>query len=411
MNTPSRNERQLSGDASYEFRIVTLLALGFGLVGVDRCIVNPLFPAMMRDLHLDYQDIGNAAGALGVAWGIFSIVAGGLSDHFGRRRVLLPGIIGFSLLSGLSGVVTGLASLLLIRTLMGITEGAYCPTSFAATTDASKPSRLGFNLGLQQSTFPLFGLALAPIFATQLLRIMSWRWIFVLVAAPGLALAYLLARALREPSAIKARSTVERAPLQDILRHRNVIISMLALLCAMSELFVIGAMVPSYLVDYVHLTTPQMGFVTSAIGFGGWLGQISLPGSSDLVGRKRVAVVGFAAAAVFLFAFTEAGSNPVGLFVLLFATSFFCCGLIGLITGPVAAEAAPRGLIASTVGIIVGSGEIFGGGIAPSIAGSVAQHWGIQHVFTMSLIGLSLGFALCLFMCETAPRMALSRSF
>jgi MFS family permease len=179
----------------------------------------------------------------------------------------------------------------------------------------------------------------------------------------------------------------------------------------MSELFVIGAMVPSYLVDYVHLTTPQMGFVTSAIGFGGWLGQISLPGSSDLVGRKRVAVVGFAAAAVFLFAFTEAGSNPVGLFVLLFATSFFCCGLIGLITGPVAAEAAPRGLIASTVGIIVGSGEIFGGGIAPSIAGSVAQHWGIQHVFTMSLIGLSLGFALCLFMCETAPRMALSRSF
>jgi hypothetical protein len=40
----------------------------------------------------------------------------------------------------------------------------------------------------------------------------------------------------------------------------------------MTGVFVLSAVMPSYLVDYLELTGPQMGFVTSAIGFGGALG-------------------------------------------------------------------------------------------------------------------------------------------
>lgn len=54
---------------------------------------------------------------------------------------------------------------------MGVAEGSFCPTSFAATADASHPRRRGLNLGLQQSGFALFGLALSPIIATQLLNV------------------------------------------------------------------------------------------------------------------------------------------------------------------------------------------------------------------------------------------------
>ena len=162
-------------DTSYEWKAVTLLTLGFGLVGLDRWIVAPLFPAILKDLHLNYQDIGNIVAALGLAWGFFAIVGGGLSDRLGRKRVLIPAIVVFSLLSGISGLTQGLLSLVLIRAIMGVSEGTFCPTSFATVNDASKPSRRGFNLGLQQSTFPLFGLALGPILATQLLQVVSWQ--------------------------------------------------------------------------------------------------------------------------------------------------------------------------------------------------------------------------------------------
>ncbi|MBB6096473.1 putative MFS family arabinose efflux permease [Povalibacter uvarum] len=395
---------QTQWDTNYEWKAVTLLTLGFGLVGLDRWIIAPLFPSMMQDLGLDYQALGNLIGALGLAWGVFAIVAGGLSDRLGRRKILVPAILAFSLLSGLSGFAHGIASLLVIRALMGITEGSFCPTSFAATADASLPTRRGFNLGVQQSAFPLFGLALGPIIATQLLQVVNWRWVFVIVAIPGLILGFLLWKTIREPATVGANAKVERAPLKDLMNHRNVKLGMLALMCAMSGIFVLSAMTPNYLVDYLKLTTVQMGFVTSAIGFGGFAGQVVLPGASDLVGRKNISLIGFALGAGFLYAFMQVGPNPVLLFALLFVCTFFCFGLLGLITGPIAAEAAPRGLISSTAGIIIGTGEIFGGGIAPAIAGNIAQTYGIQHVLTMALIGLVAGFFVSIFLVETAPR-------
>ena len=46
-------------DTSYEWKAVTLLGLGFGLVALDRWIIAPLFPFMMKDLGLGYQELGN----------------------------------------------------------------------------------------------------------------------------------------------------------------------------------------------------------------------------------------------------------------------------------------------------------------------------------------------------------------
>lgn len=405
---PSSLTGALGADTGYEWRIVTLLTLGFGLVGLDRWVISALFPAMAQDLGLGYQELGMLVGALGIAWGVFSIIGGGLADRFGRRRVLVPAIVGFSVLSGLSGLATGLASLLAIRIIMGANEGAFCPVSFACVSEASRPTRRGMNLGITQSAFPLFGLALGPIIATQLLRVTSWRWAFVLVGVPGLILAALLARTVREPPSIGAKAHEQRAPIGELLQHRNVPLGMLALLCAMSGIFSLGAMVPSYLVNYLKLTPTQMGFVASAFGFGGFLGQLALPALSDVIGRKPVTIGGFILGTLFVYVFTRC-STVSALFSLLFVASFCCFGLLGLLTGAIAAEAAPRGLVSSTTGIVVASGEIFGGGVAPVIAGAVAEHLGIQHALTMALTGLAIGIIVSLFLRETAPRLLAGR--
>jgi MFS family permease len=179
---------------------------------------------------------------------------------------------------------------------------------------------------------------------------------------------------------------------------------MCALLCAMTGIFVLSAMLPNYLVDYLHLTGQQMGFVMSAIGFGGFLGQMVVSGLSDIFGRKIVAVLGFLGAAVSLYFFTTIGANPPLLFVVLFVSTHFCLGLLGLLTGPIATESAPAGLVSSAIGIVVGAGEIFGGGVAPSFAGYIAQHYGIQDTLYLALSGLTAGIVVCLFLKETAPR-------
>ncbi|MFM0325740.1 MFS transporter [Caballeronia glebae] len=401
-------------DTSYEWKAVTLLALGFGLVGLDRWLIAPLFPAIMKDLHLTAQDVGNCIGILGLSWGVFAALMGGISDKIGRRKVLIPAIIAFSLLSGFSGVAGGLVSLLAVRSLMGVAEGSFCPTSFAATADASHPKRRGFNLGLQQSGFALFGLALSPIIATQLLDVVSWRWVFALVSVPGLILGLLMFFVIREPrttepaSASASASAVPQAQTakgnwRDVLKSRNIPVAMVALFCAMTGVFVLGAMLPLYLTEYLALDTQRMGIVVSAIGFGGFVGQFALPGLSDLVGRRLASIAGFAGTAIMLYVFRGVGAEPLVLFIVLFVASFFTLGLVSLLSGPVATEAAPVGMVSTAIGIVVGAGEIFGGGVAPALAGFVATHFGIQNILWLPICAVLVGIGVSLLLEETAP--------
>jgi predicted MFS family arabinose efflux permease len=394
-------------DVAYEWKAVALLAVSFGLVGLDRMVLAPLFPFMMKDLHLNYQDLGNLVGILGVFWGLSAFLMGGLSDKLGRRKVLVPAIIAFSLLSGLSGLATGLVSLLAIRSVMGLAEGAVASTGVAICTEASYPPRRGINQGIFQCCFALLGSALAPIIATQMLTFTTWRNVFLLAGVPGLIVAVLVWLTIREPATIGAPKAdgVKRAQLKDAFQHRNVALGMTALVCAMTGVFVMGAMMPTYLVDYLKLTPLQMGGVASAIGFGGFLGQFSLPAISDLVGRKTAVLGAFVLAAIFLFAFSQTGAgNLTLLFVLLFGAAMFNFGALAVIAGPLAAEAAPVGLISSVAGLVIGAGEIFGGGVAPSIAGAIAQNYGLQYILSFALAGQVLGLLVSLFFKETAPR-------
>jgi MFS family permease len=395
-------------DTAYEWRAVALLGAGFGLVGLDRWIIAPLFPFIAADLGLTEGDAGRLAGILGILWGVFAIFSGRLSDRVGHRKILIPAILFFSMLSGLSGVVSGLTALILIRALMGAMEGTYCPTSFTAVAAASKPSRRGFNQGLQQSGFALLGLALGPLIATQLLNVVpSWRWVFWIVAIPGLIVGLLLLVVLREPADTHGGKLIGATDANgrwiDVLRAPNIIVCMVALLCAMSCVFVLSAMVPVYLVNVLHLSAADMGVVTSAIGFGGFFGQFGWPGLSDRVGRKPLAVLGFVGAALAVAWFATIGAALVPLFVALFVCAFFCLGNIALITGPIATESAPAGLISAAIGVVVGAGEIFGGGVAPVIAGGIADAYGLPSVLNVALIGVVLGVVVCLFLRETAP--------
>ena len=65
-------------DTDYEWKAVLLLGLGFGLVGLDRWIIAPLFPCMAANdvapgcgapgLGLNYQAIGNLVAVIGIVW-------------------------------------------------------------------------------------------------------------------------------------------------------------------------------------------------------------------------------------------------------------------------------------------------------------------------------------------------------
>ena len=383
-----------------EFQIVTLMALGFGLVGIDRFLITPLFPIIAKDLHLSYGDIGTISGALALAWGVSALLMGNMSDRIGRKKVLVGALLLFSLLIGASGLAAGLGGLVLVRVIMGFADGAYTPPSISATLEASPPRRHGLNIGIQQMMLPLCGLGIAPIIVSQLLHMIDWRWIFIIFSIPGFLLAFAVWKTLPDSNA----PDLERNSFSDwreVLKFHNIRILMLLMLCWLTCLITTSALMPSYLMDHLHLAQDQMGWVMSAIGIGATVGTLALPTLSDRLGRKPVMLMSIVGIAVSLYQLTTIGSAPWTLFLWLGLVHCFNNAAITLTVGPICAETVPARLMTTATGVVIACGELFGGGIAPMIAGQIADHYGIAHILWLPLATTVAAFLLCLFLNET----------
>jgi predicted MFS family arabinose efflux permease len=392
--------------AGREVVIVGLMALGFGLVGIDRFLISTLFPVIARDLKLGYGDIGTITGALALAWGFAALFMGNMSDRIGRRRVLSGALVLFSLLIGGSGLAVGLGSLILVRVVMGFADGAYTPASIAATMAASAPQRHGMNIGIQQMMLPLFGLGFGPLLATWLLGIIDWRLIFPLFALPGLLLSWAVWRSV--PDAAKS-ATPPRGALADwrqVIGFHNIRLGMGMMLCSLTCLITTSALLPNYLIDHLHLSFGQMGPVMSAIGIGAAAGTASLPFLSDRIGRKPVMLLSTVGVGISLLMLARTGPFPQTLFSWLFCVHFFNNALITLTVGPLCAETVPPSLMATASGVVIAVGELFGGGIAPVIGGRVAERFGIDHILFLPVAASVVGFLLCTALRETRPRLA-----
>lgn len=389
MHVPSTARYGSQWDPAYEKRAVGLLALGFGLVGLDRFIINPLFPVMAKDLGLNYQDMGLISAILALTWGLSSIFTGRLSDQIGRKKVLVPAVILFSLLVATSGLATGFISLVVIRGLMGLAEGAYVPASIVSTIEASKPSRIGLNIGIQQTAAPLVGLGFGPVIAVALLKVLpSWHWIFGIVAVPGLIIAWLMARTLRESAIDPEVSTEFKSSWWDVLRYRNIVFGTLGMCAFLSCLIVLSAFMPNYLTDHLKLSLDQMGMVLAGIGLGSFIGMVLVPALSDKFGRKRTMIIALLIELVALWILPSIGAEPGKLFAVLFVATFMNAGVVAITVGPLTHASVPARLATTATGIVVGIGEVVGGAIAPAIAGGVAQNMGISMIPKIALVAI-----------------------
>ncbi len=107
-------------------------------------------------------------------------------------------------------------------------------------------------------------------------------------------------------------------------------------------------------------------------------------------------------AAASLLLLMRQGPAPVPLFVVLL-NNFFNFALITLTVGPISTESVPPELMASASGLVICTGEIFGGGIAPITACGVAERFGIQYILPLAVGGLVVGFFNSCLLKETAP--------
>ncbi len=163
---------------------------------LDGSAVNVALPAISADLGGGLSSQQWVVDAYLLSLGAFILLAGSLSDVFGRKRVLMTGLIGFGLTSVACAIAPTVETLILVRGLKGVFGALLVPSSLALILDAFPADRQGRAIG-NWTAFTSIATIAGPALGGVLVDSLSWRWVFGVNVLP-IALAVALAHRLAE---------------------------------------------------------------------------------------------------------------------------------------------------------------------------------------------------------------------
>ena len=212
-------------------KVLTLLGvlLGLLLAALDQTIVATAGPAIQVDLHIDPALYPWLTTAYMVASTVTLPIYGKLSDVFGRKPILVAGILIFVAGSVLCGLSRGTLQLILARVVQGVGSAALFTSAFTVVADLFPPSVRGKYQGLVGAVFALSSVV-GPLLGGFLTDHLSWHWVFFVNLPVGaVALAFIL---LRMPP-LHPRAGAAR-PRLDLAGALALVVAVVPLLLALS---------------------------------------------------------------------------------------------------------------------------------------------------------------------------------
>jgi YNFM family putative membrane transporter len=364
------------------------------LVLMQLYLAIPLAPVVAQDMPGGY-----AAAALttaySLAYGLGFLIFGPLSDHFGRKAILAPGMAALAIATGAISLATSLPMLAVLRGVQGLLAASFAAVALAYVGEALPPRWRSTGIGAVSTAFLVAGIA-GQVYAQAVADALGWRWVFALgVPAFALAVAAIVV-VLHEPAhdapAVSLAENYRRLLALTVRRD-------LALLFA-AAVTVLLSFVAMYAALGPHL---QVRFGLGAAGvllvrLAGLPGMVLAPLAGWLVGRfgaVRVAVAGFAVAAVGLI--LQALSVDV-LWALVVASAVFVAGVATIVPamGTLVGSRAP----ASRAGAfgLFGFALFTGASCAPLLVG---LGWGLTALLLVLAGLLAVGG---LFVALSTPR-------
>lgn len=335
----------------YRYRVLVLLCSLTTLTYLDRICISLVGVRIKSDLGLSNEQFGWALASFALAYALFEIPSGILGDRIGPRAVFLRIVIGWSLFTMLTGVATGILSLVIIRFLFGVGESGTYPNSLIVISRWFPVRETGRSL-LWLGMGSQIGSAIAPLIIIPLAVSFGWRVPFYVNGVIGIL--WVLACFLwfrNFPSEMKNISAGELQlieasrrynrdqhliSLKYILNNRNLWALMLLYFCCQAMNYFFVAWMPLYLQEGRHFSENQMKTITSTLfiagiaGFlgGGYAGDFFVRRMGLRVGRRMVGMLGMGVCAALVLLAGLLNRNSWSAGCLVAANGFFSFGIM-----------------------------------------------------------------------------------
>lgn len=160
------------------------------MVVLDISIVNVALPSIKEALNFSESSLQWVVTAYALTFGGFLLLGGRAADLFGRRKVLLTGMIGFTLFSLLIGLAQSSVMMIVMRALQGMTAAFMSPAALSIVLTTFKEGvERNRALGLW-TTIATGGAAVGLLLGGVLSQYLDWRWNFFVNVPIGALVAW-----------------------------------------------------------------------------------------------------------------------------------------------------------------------------------------------------------------------------
>lgn len=171
------NVKSASSQSSHRFFITLSVMLATVIQALDTTIANVALPHMQGSMGATQEQISWVLTSYIVAAAIFMPLTGFLSNRFGRKRIFIWSVIGFTVASMLCGAAQSLSQIVLFRLLQGIFGASLVPISQSVLLDAYPPEKHGSAMAIWGMGI-MVGPILGPSIGGWLTEYYNWRWVF-----------------------------------------------------------------------------------------------------------------------------------------------------------------------------------------------------------------------------------------
>ena len=186
--------------------IAIAVMLGTFMEVLDTTVVNVSLPHIAGNLSASVDEATWVLTSYLVSNAIILPMTGWLSNHFGRKRILMTSIAGFTIASVACGMAPSLPFLIIFRVIQGATGGGLQPLSQAIMLEAFPPESRGKAMafwGLGIVVAPMLG----PVMGGWITENYSWRWVFYINLPVGIMALIMSYFFIFDPKYISRRSS------------------------------------------------------------------------------------------------------------------------------------------------------------------------------------------------------------
>ncbi|GAA3127648.1 MFS transporter [Planomonospora alba] len=302
--------------------VVPLLVTTALLVLMQMYVSIPLRQPVADDLGPTGVTAALASG-YSLSYAVGFLVYGPLSDHFGRRRVLVIGLAALTVATLAVGFAPSTGALAGLRAVQGAAAAAFAPTALAFLGEALPPRPRATAIGAISVAFLSAGI-IGQLAAAAVTAAGGWRWTFL---SGGVLLAALTGAAstiIREPDVSRPRQPLA-ARYAGLIRFA---VRPRSLLLSLGHLVVLGGFVGMYSLLGPHLAlagfTPAEVMLVRAAALPAMFCSLLAGPLAARLGVPRTALAGFALAAAGLVAEALSDGSLIGLTI---ACSVFVAGV------------------------------------------------------------------------------------